>query len=253
MRFSSLARLALPAIALAAAMAASPAGAQQATFSPEQEKAIETLVRDYLIRNPEVLVEAMHALEARQQEQAGAKAKAAIAANAKALFDDGISYVAGNPKGDVTLVEFFDYRCGYCRQVQPSIQALLKEDPKLRVVYKELPVLGPPSVLASRAAIAALRQDKGAKYLAFHDLMMGFRGQLGETEVFRMAAAAGLDPEKLKAGMAKPEVEQLIRANLDLAEKLGINGTPGFVIGNQLVPGAIPLETMRKLVQEARG
>jgi len=177
----------------------------------------------------------------------------ALTSNAKALFDDGVSYVAGNPKGDVTLVEFFDYRCGYCKQVQQSVMTLIKEDPRLRVVLKELPVLGPDSVLASRAAIAALEQDKGGKYLGFHNALMSFRGQLTEAEVFRIAASSGLDVTKLKADMAAPKVEQVIRANLALAEKLGINGTPGFVIGQELIPGAISLESMRKLVQAARG
>lgn len=233
------------------AFAALPAAAQP--FTPEQKAAIEKLVRDVLVTNPEILVEAMQALEAKQQAQASEAGRAAIAANAKELLNDGHSFVAGNPKGDVTVVEFFDYRCGYCKQVHPALQQLLKEDGNVRLVLKELPVLGPESINASRAAVAAMEQDKGAKYYAFHNAMMGFRGQLSEAEVFRMAAEAGLDVKRLKADMALPKVEQALRSNLALADKLGIQGTPGFVIGKELVPGAIPLETMRQLVKQARG
>ncbi|WP_300299773.1 DsbA family protein, partial [Ferrovibrio sp.] len=223
---------------------------QTPAFPAEQRAAVRDVlvdnpeVLDVLLRHPEILQEASHVLAKKAEAQ-----RQALTSNAKALFDDGVSYVAGNPKGDVTLVEFFDYRCPYCKQVVPAIQTLLKEDAKLRVVFKELPVLGPDSVIAARAAIAALQQDKGAKYLVFHHAMMDFRGQLTEAEVFRMAGASGLDLAKLKADMASPKVEQVIRANLALAEKLGINGTPGFVIGQELVPGAISLDAMRQLVK----
>lgn len=227
---------------------------QVPAFPAEQRAAVRDVLVDnpevleVLVRHPEILQEASHVLLKKEEAR-----RQALTSNAKALFDDGVSYVAGNPKGDVTLVEFFDYRCGYCKQVQQSVLTLIKEDPKLRVVLKELPVLGPDSVIASRAAIAALEQDKGGKYLGFHNALMSFRGQLTEAEVFRIAASSGLDVTKLKADMAAPKVEQVIRANLALAEKLGINGTPGFVIGQELIPGAISLESMRQLVQAARG
>lgn len=228
--------------------------AQQAQpFTPEQKAAIQQLVREVLVSNPEILIEAMNALEAKQQADASKAAQAAIAANRKAIFEDGVSYVAGNPKGDVTIVEFFDYRCGYCKQVHPSLMTLLKEDSKVRLVLKEMPVLGPESVVAARAAVAALEQDKGAKYLDFHNAMMEFRGQITEAEVLRLAGAAKLDVAKLKTDMAARKTEQILRANLALADTLGIQGTPGFVIGDRLVPGAIPLDTLRQLVKEARG
>ncbi|WP_341705475.1 DsbA family protein [Ferrovibrio sp.] len=254
MRFRTRFSILAPAMLLAGLLAAAPVRAQQpAAFSAEQKKAIESVIRDYLLQNPEVLVEAMHALEARQQEKAAAQGRAAIAAHAKEIYDDGVSYVAGNPKGDVTIVEFFDYRCGYCKQVQPHIEALLKEDRNLRVVLKELPVLGPESVTAARAAVAALEQEKGAKYFAFHNAMMAFRGQLGEEAVLRMAKEAGLDVAKLKVAMQSPKTEAVLRANLSLADRLGIQGTPGFVIGDQLIPGAISLDSMRELVKAQRG
>lgn len=222
-------------------------------FTPEQKAAMQELVREILVKNPEILIEAMQALEAKQQAEASKTARAAIVENRKALLDDGVSYVAGNPKGDVTIVEFFDYRCGYCKQVQPGVEALLKEDKNVRLVLKEFPVLGPESVVAARAAVAAMEQDKGAKYLAFHNAMMAHRAQFTEAEVMRMAGEAGLKLDKLKADMATPKTEQVLRANHVLAEKLNIQGTPAFVIGNELVPGAIPLESLRQLVKAARG
>lgn len=240
--------------ALALVLTGNAAIAQQPQpFTPEQKAALQGLVREILVTNPEILIEAMQALEAKQQAEAGASAKVAIAEHRKDLLEDGVSYVAGNPKGDVTIVEFFDYRCPYCKQVVPALQQLIKEDKKLRVVFKELPVLGPDSIFASRAAIAAIEQDKGAKYMAFHDAMMAHRGQLTEAEVLRLAGEAGLKLDKLKADMMAPKTDKVIRDNLTLADKLGIRGTPGFVIGDELVPGAIPLESLRQLVKAARG
>ena len=239
---------------LAVLLFATPVVAQQVQpFTPEQKAALQQLVREVLVSNPEILIEAMNALEAKQQAETTKASKAAILANRKAIFEDGVSFVAGNPQGDVTIVEFFDYRCGYCKQVQPSLIALLKEDSKVRLVLKEMPVLGPESVIAARAAVAALEQDKGAKYFDFHNAMMEFRGQITEAEVFRLAGKAGLDTARLKTDMAAPKTEQILRANLALADTLGIQGTPGFIIGDQLVPGAVPLDTLRQLVKDARG
>lgn len=235
---------------LTLALPQSPAHAQGA-FSAEQKRELEVLVRDILVKNPKILVEAMQALEQQREDLQAEAARAAIKQHAKLIFDDGASFVAGNPKGDVTLVEFFDYRCGYCKQVQPAVQALLQEDTKLRVVLKELPVLGPESILAARAAIAALEQ-KG-RYLAYHNAMMSFRGRLTEDEIFRIAGESGLNVARLKQDMDAPKVARLIEANLDLAHKLGIEGTPGFVVGDTLVPGAVPLETLRQLIAKKRG
>lgn len=227
-----------------------PALAQQSAFTPEQKKEMESLVRDILVKNPQILIEAMQALERQQEERSAAGARQAIKDNAQEIFDDGVSYVAGNPKGDVTLVEFFDYRCGYCKQVQEPLLALIKEDSKLRVVFKEFPVLGPESVFASRAAVAA--QEQG-KYYPFHNAMMAHRGALSEAEVLRLAGSSGLDIERLKKDMAAPRVSQILQRNMALAQKLGVEGTPGFVIGDKLIPGAIPLDTMRQMVREQRG
>ena len=167
----------------------------------------------------------------------------------KEIFDDPAAPVGGNPQGDVTIVEFFDYRCPYCKQVLPSLQELLKEDHKLRFVYKEMPVLGPQSVVAARAALAAQRQGK---YEAFHSSMMATKGQIGEDTVYKVAGSVGLDVDRLKKDMAAPEIEQTLKANLALADALNIHGTPGFVIGDHIVPGAIDLDALKNMVADAR-
>ena len=248
----------LSAVCMALMLAAAPALAQQASpVPPEHRDAVRDLLVDnpevleVLAQHPEIVAEAMQKLTAKRKAESEALATT-LSSSHKEIFDDGVSYVAGNPKGDVTIVEFFDYRCPYCKQMQPHLQALLKEDGKLRLVLKELPVLGPQSITASRAAVAALEQGKGAKYMAFHDAMMAFRGQLTDDDIFRMAGEAGLDLKKLKADMQAPKVEAVLRANLALADKLGIQGTPGFVIGDQLIPGAVSLDTLRHMVKAAR-
>jgi protein-disulfide isomerase len=165
------------------------------------------------------------------------------------VFDDPDSPVGGNPKGDVSLVEFFDYRCGYCKQVEPALDALLETDRQLRVVYKEFPVLGPDSVTAARAALASHRQGK---YGVFHRAMMATKGQINDTAVFKVAGSVGLDIERLKRDMEAPEIDRMLKANLALAEALNIRGTPGFVVGNEIVPGAISLDALKHLIELAR-
>ena len=149
----------------------------------------------------------------------------------------------------MTIVEFFDYRCPYCKQVLPSLQALLKEDQKLRFLYKEMPVLGPQSVTAAHAALAAERQGK---YEAFHNAMMATKGQITDETVYKVAGSVGLDVERLKQDMSAPEIGQALKTNLALADALNIRGTPGFIVGNHIVPGAIDLDALRNMVAEAR-
>jgi protein-disulfide isomerase len=149
----------------------------------------------------------------------------------------------------VTIVEFFDYRCPYCKQVLPSLQALLKEDQKLRFLYKEMPVLGPQSVTAAHAALAAQRQGK---YEAFHNAMMATKGQITDETVYKVAGSVGLDVDRLKQDMSAPDVGQALKTNLALATELNIRGTPGFIVGNHIVPGAIDLEALRNMVADAR-
>jgi len=233
--------------ALLSLMPSGPAAA--AEFTPEQNQAIETIIRDYLRKNPEALLDALQAAKDKMEGEAHDKASAALAARRHEVFDDPDAPIAGNPKGNATLVEFFDYRCPYCKQVEPSLDALIAEDRQLRIVYKELPVLGAESVTAARAALAARRQDK---YDALHRALMAQKGQLDEAAVFRVAGSVGLDIERLKRDMAAPDIDRMLKANTSLASALDIRGTPGFVVGNEIVPGAISLQAIKQLIDTAR-
>jgi protein-disulfide isomerase len=218
-------------------------------LTPEQTQAIEKVIRNYLMRNPQVILDAVESLEQKRNDEARAAAKSTLAEKRNEVLNDPDSPVAGNPQGDVAIVEFFDYRCPYCKQMEPSLAQMLKDDPKLRIVYKELPILGPDSVVAAHAALAAHKQGK---YEPFHNALMRTRGTLDEATVMKIAAEAGLDITRLKADMRDPAIDQIIAKNLQLARALTITGTPGFVIGNQLVPGAVDLPTLKTLVAEAR-
>ena len=238
------------ALALIAALAAlSPAVVPAQTVDETQRKAIEGVVRDYLMKNPEVILDAIEALQQREKTAEAERARKALADNKAALFQNPADPAIGNALGDVTVVEFFDYQCGYCKAVMADTLRLVKEDPKLRFVFKEFPILGPASVVAARAALAAKAQGK---YLEVHNALMGHRGQLDEDTIYRLAKSAGADVEKLKKDMDSPEVMKVIATNQQLAEQLGIRGTPGFVIGDALVPGAIKLDEMKRLVEAAR-
>jgi protein-disulfide isomerase len=220
-----------------------------AEIPPAQRQAIEGIIHDYLMQNPDVLIEALRGAEDKLNHDADAKATKVLSDRRSEIFDDPATPVGGNPQGDVTIVEFFDYRCPYCKQVLPSLQTLLKEDRNLRFIYKEMPVLGPASVVAAHAALAAQRQGK---YEAFHAAMMGVKGQITEDTVYKVAGSVGLDVDRLKQDMAAPEIEQALKANLALADALNIRGTPGFIIGNHITPGAIDLDALKDLIAEAR-
>ena len=221
----------------------------EAEFTPEQEKRIESLVRDYLLEHPEILEEAFTRLQQKRQDEARLQAQVALQQNREQLYRDPTSPVLGNPEGDVTVVEFFDYRCGYCKRAFPRVEQLLEEDGNVRLVLKEFPILGPASVYASRAALAAREQQL---YEPFHDALMGWRGDLTREDVLQVAREVGLDVERLQRDMAGPRVSEAIERNMALAEALGVNGTPAFVIGDTLVPGAIEIDALRELVKGAR-
>ncbi|MBV8507587.1 MAG: DsbA family protein [Alphaproteobacteria bacterium] len=220
-----------------------------AEIPTEQRQAIEGIIHDYLIHNPDILIEAIRGAEDKLNREADAKAEKVLSDQRREIFDDPATPVGGNPRGDVTIVEFFDYRCPYCKQVLPSLQALLKEDQKLRFLYKEMPVLGPASVTAAHAALAAQRQGK---YEAFHYAMMATKGQITDETVYKTAGSVGLDVDRLKQDMSTPEIAQALKTNLALANALNIRGTPGFIVGNHIVPGAIDLDALRDMVAEAR-
>lgn len=209
----------------------------------------ERRVRDYILSNPEILIEAVQRFEQRQRAAEEGEATAVLKARADEIFRDKDSPVGGNPNGNVTLIEFFDYNCPYCRQVAPIMLEAEKASPQLRVVYKEFPVLGPNSTFSAKAALAVHRQGK---YLAFHRELMLDRGVADEAKVMRIAAKIGVDVERVKSDMSDPAIAAMIERNLALAQALRINGTPSFVIGDQIVRGAIDLRTLQALIQQAQ-
>jgi protein-disulfide isomerase len=215
------------------------------------QDAVEKIVRDYLLKHPEIVVEAIETYKRKQAEMEEATVRQTIATRKNELFDDPHAAVGGNPRGDVTLVEFFDYRCGVCKRVHPIVAEVMKRDGGVRRVYKEWPILGPESLFASKAAIASRRQGE-EKYLSFHDAMMEHRGALNRDAVLRIATAVGLDTKRLVADLAAPEVERVIQRNFSLAEALRLNGTPSFVIGETVLRGGRGVETLLSIVREAR-
>jgi protein-disulfide isomerase len=235
------------ACACLAILPARPLGAAEIT--PEQRKAIEEIIHDYLMQNPDVLIDALREAEAKANSEADVKATQVLRDRRHEVFDDPATPVGGNPQGDVTIVEFFDYRCPYCKQVHPAIQKLLDQDRKLRFVYKEFPVLGEQSDIAAHAALAARLQGK---YEPLHNAMMAAKGQITEEVVYRLAGSVGLDVDRLKHDMADPEIDRALGANRALAKALELRGTPGFVIGDHIVPGAIDLDALKTMVADAR-
>ena len=243
-------RLLLTAL-FAAAFFSTAAPAAEHAFTPQQKKAVEDVVRQYLRDNPEVLVDAFRALRLKQQAESAQRVQETLTSMRRDLEFDPTSPVGGNPHGNVTVVEFFDYNCPYCKKVFPSVRNLLEADGKIRYVLKELPILGPQSVVAARAAMAIWKLDS-KRYMPFHASMMKSRGKLTEATVFDLAAEAGLDPAALKKAMTEPWIDVALQKNDGLAAALDITGTPAFVIGNQVVPGAIDLETLKQMVAAAR-
>jgi protein-disulfide isomerase len=218
------------AVAVPSAWAADP-------LTPDQVQQVERVIREYLLKHPELLIEMSNTLRAQQEKAKTAQFQKMIAASQKDLVSDPNSFVAGNPSGDVTIVEFFDYQCGYCRRVHPTLATLLQRDGGVRLVLKELPILGPGSEIAARAAIASMAQP--GKYYAFHTALMANQNALDEPAVLAIAARVGLDAGRLRTDMQAPRIGEVISANRKLATTLGIDGTPAFVIGDRLVPGAV--------------
>ena len=213
------------------------------------KKQIEKIIREYLITNPEVLEEAIQALQAKRQAQRAQAAQASIQKNRKQIYENPEDPVGGNPNGDVTIVEFFDYRCGYCKRVAPVVEAALAKDKKIRLVYKEFPVLGPNSVLAARAALASRAQGK---YLVFHKALMKAKISYDEASIMKIATAVGIDTARLKKDMQAPDIQTYILKTRALARSLGIRGTPAFVVGEQMFPGALTSAQLARMIQQAR-
>ena len=220
-------------------------------FSDEQKKALGEIIKDYLVKNPEVMIEVQNALDEKVEKLQSAKLKSFMAENGKTIYRSPNSSVAGDPDGDITVVEFFDFNCGYCKRGLPEVQKLIQNDKKVRVVFKELPILSKGSEEAAKVALAAKRQGK---YWEFHQAMLGSKGQANEASALKVAGSLGLDLEKLKTDMASDAVKTELDDMKALASKMGINGTPHFLVGDKSIPGAPEdlHDQLEKLVTEFR-
>ena len=242
------------AMAIAASTVAMPLGAIAAEdqFNDAQKNELHNIIREYLLANPQILNEMIEKLQVAEREKQEEQSKAAIASNADKIFRNPNDIVVGNPEGNVTVVEFFDYNCGYCKRSMADVLRLTEEDKDVRVVMKEFPILSEGSVIAAHAALAARAQNK---YWELHLALMGAQGGVDSLEkVLQIAGETGLDVEKLKADIeaSRAEHDKIIEETHNLAQELGINGTPAFVIDGTLVPGAAPYEQLADSVKGIR-
>jgi protein-disulfide isomerase len=211
--------------------------------------AIDQQISRYLKDHPDEVLSALKLAQANAEKQKAADAQLAVAEQQDQIFNNPADPVVGNATGDVTVVEFFDYRCPYCKRVSDSLASLVKSDPNIKLVYKEFPILGPESMVAAKIALAAHRQGK---YEEVHTAFMAHKGSFDQEALLDLAASVGADRAKLAADMQDPAIQGHLQANDSLAGALGITGTPGFLFGKQLVPGAVSLDDMKKLVASAR-
>lgn len=236
-------------LALVLSLGLSSAHAADEKLSPAQVKEIKKLIKETLMENPEMIADAIQALDEKQRLESEKETKKAMKERLKDIYEDPNTPVGGNPKGDVTLVEFFDYRCGYCKGVHEALMRVVKEDGKVKLVYKEFPILGAESVYASKAALASVKQKK---YPEFQDALMRHKGSYSEEAVAAIAKEVGLDAAQLKKDMNSDDITKQMKANFELAENLGIRGTPAFMMGDRVVPGAVPEASLRQWLADAR-
>ncbi len=231
---------------LGTACLGAPASADE--FTPAQKQELGAFIKDYLVNNPEVLREAIQALDKHDKEVAEAERQKVISSEAGALFSSKYQATIGNPKGSATLVEFFDYNCHFCKGALPDVTRLIKEDPNLKLVLKDYPVLGPGSVEAAKVASAARIQLPGDKFWAFHSKLLATHGPVGKAEALAVARELGLDMDKLARDMESPDVKAGLNQVMQLADSLQINGTPTFVVGQDVVVGAVGYDQLRDKV-----
>jgi len=225
--------------------------AAEKPFSTAKTSEIEKLVHDYIMSNPQVILDAVRAHQVAEEANAEAERQRQLVSMRDQLENAPTSPVSGNLNGDVTIVEFFDYRCGYCKRVHDTVIDTVKDDGNVRLVYKEFPILGPESIAASRAALGVFFNSK-EKYIPFNDALMRSRGNLNEARVLKIAESIGLDPELVKKNMEDPRVNDELANTMALAEALNIRGTPAFVVNQTLVPGAVDAATLEGLIKSAR-
>ena len=239
-------------LALTAALSG-PAAAQEQSrpggFAAEQVEGIERIVRDYILAHPEVLIQSVTEYQRRLKQVETERQQEAVVTARAALTQDPDSPVMGNPDGDVSIVEFFDYKCPYCKRVAGTLKEVVAADGKIRLIMKEFPILGPQSIKAARAALAAARQGR---YEAFHWALMTQPGDMSDPHIRKIARSVGLDITQMRDDMEAAEIDAMIRRNNELARRLQSTGTPAFVIGDTLVPGAIDRKTIEDLVAQAR-
>ena len=228
------------------ATASSPVVADNAGDGPSN---LNRSIHDYLVTHPEVLVEAMQALERKQNVERDTAVQKAIQEHRKELTSDPDSPISGNPNGDVTVVEFSDYQCPYCKRSFPAVKSVVAADGKVKLVHKDLPILGEASRIAALAALASRNQNK---HQAFHDALMSFNGKLDLDRILDIASSVGIDVARLQKDMEDPKLDAILKRNQALAQALDVRGTPAFVIGDQFVPGAVDADTLKQLIAEAR-
>jgi protein-disulfide isomerase len=237
--------------AIALALFGAPMAVSAQKFTDTQRGDIEDIIKNYLVSHPEVLEDAMNELSKRKAAAETQKQEEALNKNADEIFNSPRGVVLGNKDGDVTFVEFFDYNCGYCKHAMADMLDLLKSDHKLKVVLKEFPVLSEGSVEAAKVAVAARMQDP-SKYLDFHTKLLGGRGPADKARAMAAAKDAGYDTARLEKDLNSPEVKSTIEENFKLAEDMGLNGTPSYVIGKQIVVGAVGLDGLKEKIGIAR-
>ncbi|MBK0328352.1 DsbA family protein [Rhodobacteraceae bacterium F11138] len=245
-------RFAAPALTALALMAGPALATDLTTLNDSEREAFRAEVRSYLLDNPEVIIEAVNLLEQRKAEAQAHADDALVQANAEALFDDGFSWVGGNPDGDITLVEFMDYRCGYCRKAKPEVAKLLANDGNIRLIVKELPILGEASMISSRFAIATRHVAGDDAYEQVHAALMEMSGDMNDVTLRRLADGLGLDSDAILEQMDSDEVSQEIASTRELAQRLQISGTPTFVLQDELLRGFLPADQLELIVADKR-
>ena len=219
----------------------------EVTFSKNQTDQIFTLIERYIDDNPEIVLRALEKIQNKEKEELATEQKRQIDQNKELLFSNPTGMILGNPKGTISIVEFFDYQCGYCRKMLRVLIKATKDDPELRVILKEYPILGPISLKASQASLASLKQNK---YKDFHQSLMLMNGRISERSIFKVAKKVGLNVKQLKADMTDPEIFSLINSTRELGQKLAIRGTPALVVNDEIIPGAISLNKLKNLVSK---
>ncbi len=237
---------------LASGLLAFVPAANAQSLSEAQKNEVRGLVREYILQNPEIIQEAMTELERKQGEAERTARVKALESLSGALSESPRAIVVGNPAGDVTLVEFFDYNCSYCKKAMGDVKTLIKNDPKLRVVIRDFPVLGPDSVEASMAAVAAKKQITGEKYWEFHEKLLESRGRVGKERVFAVAKEMGADVAKLQKDMDAAETRATVEETMRFADALHLQGTPAFIVGKEIIFGAVGMEPLKTAIAATR-